>query len=131
MFYALCFMIIGIDASRAFSLQRTGIEEYSFQVIKYLIGELADQPVVLYVRRGQKVAFEIPRPWTVREVKWPWFWTQLGLSWEMLRHPVDVLFIPSHVVPIVHPQRTIVTVHGLEYEFFPEECDRRICRESP
>ena len=50
----------------------------------------------------------------------PRLWTQLGLSLEMLFHPADVLFIPAHVVPIIHPKNTIVTVHGLEFEIFPE-----------
>ncbi len=48
------------------------------------------------------------------------FWTQAGLSLEMLFHPVDVLFIPAHTVPIVHAKKTIVTIHGLEYEFCPQ-----------
>ena len=30
------YMIIGIDASRAFQKKKTGIEEYSYQVIKHL-----------------------------------------------------------------------------------------------
>jgi len=46
-------MIIGIDASRAFLLKRTGIEEYSYQVIKHLRNELAEERVVLYVRKGE------------------------------------------------------------------------------
>jgi glycosyltransferase involved in cell wall biosynthesis len=37
----------------------------------------------------------------------------------MLFHPVDVLFVPAHTVPLLHPQKTIVTIHGLEYEFCP------------
>ena len=41
---------VGIDASRAFLEKRTGIEEYSYQVIKHLRNELAGEQVVLYVR---------------------------------------------------------------------------------
>jgi glycosyltransferase involved in cell wall biosynthesis len=72
-----------------------------------------------------------------------------------LLHPVDVLFVPAHTVPLIHPARnatlignivaliiqkiihpftacmeehsvvggprkTVVTIHGLEYEFCPE-----------
>lgn len=113
-------MIIGIDASRAFSGERTGIEEYSFQVIKNLLDKLKGDQVFLYIRQGQEIGFNIPKNWSVKKIKWPWLWTQLGLSLEMLLHPVDVLFVPAHVVPIIHPKKTIVTVHGLEYEFFPE-----------
>lgn len=114
--------VIGIDASRAFLNQRTGIEEYSFQVIKNLSDDLKDSPVVLYVRSGQSAAlaeFTLPMEWKIKEIKWPFLWTQLGLSLEMWMNPVDVLFVPSHVVPFVHPKKTVVTVHGLECEFFP------------
>ena len=38
----------------------------------------------------------------------------------MLFHPVDVLFVPAHTVPLIHPKNTIVTIHGLEYEFCPK-----------
>lgn len=118
-------MKIGIDASRAFQKKRTGIEEYSYQVIKHLRNELRDAQVVLYVRSEQESVirekeFILPKSWRVKVIKFPYLWTQLGLSLELLLHPVDVLFVPAHVVPIIHPKNTIVTVHGLEYEFFPE-----------
>ena len=48
-------MRIGIDASRAFLHRRTGIEEYSYQVIKHLRQELTDRNVVLYVRKNRTV----------------------------------------------------------------------------
>jgi glycosyltransferase involved in cell wall biosynthesis len=110
-------MKIGIDASRAFIKNRTGIEEYSFQVIKNLIGKLNGRQVVLYIRRNQKIDFELPENWKIKIIKWPYLWTQAGLSLEMLFHPADVLFIPAHTVPFIHPKNTIVTIHGLEYEF--------------
>lgn len=113
-------MIIGIDGSRAFLEKRTGIEEYSFQVIKNLRDKLNDCEVRLYLRSGQKVNFDLPANWKIKEIKLPYLWTQLGLSWEMFFHPVNVLFIPAHVVPLIHPENTIVVVHGLEFEFIPE-----------
>ena len=111
---------VGIDASRAFSEQRTGIEEYSYQVIKHLCRELRNEEVFLYVRKNQKINLELPDNWTVKIINYTRLWTQVGLSLEILFHPVDVLFIPAHVVPIIHPKNTVVTVHGLEFEIFPE-----------
>lgn len=115
-------MVIGIDASRAFLGQRTGTEEYSYQVIKHLREPLKDHQVVLYLRKNQnsKIDFELPEKWQIKVIKFSRFWTQLGLAFEMLRNPVDVLFIPSHIVPWIHPKRTITAIHGLEYEFMPE-----------
>ena len=150
-------MIIGIDASRAFLKNRTGIEEYSFQIIKNLRDKLGKEKVILYLRPKEKnekevyyrnrkgqikirdektgSSFVLPKNWRVKVIKLPRFWTQIGLSWEMLIHPVDVLFVPAHTVPIINPGsflskivgrlkkkkktlgRTVVTIHGLEYEF--------------
>jgi len=128
MLYVSCFMIIGIDGSRAFLRQRTGIEEYSYQVIKSLRGKIKKtSQVVLYLRRGQIVDFGLfagetglPKNWRIKVLRWPRFWTQFGLSLEMLFHPVDVLFIPAHVAPLIHPKKTFVVVHGLEYEIMKE-----------
>jgi glycosyltransferase involved in cell wall biosynthesis len=113
-------MKIGIDASRAFLKNRTGIEEYSYQVIKNLRDNLGNSQVILYIRKNQKIDFELPKSWRVKIIKFPYLWTQLGLSLELLFHPIDILFIPAHIVPIIHPKNTIVTIHGLEYEFCPE-----------
>jgi len=126
-------MIIGIDASRAFLKRRTGIEEYSYQVIKHLRDTLPpDAKVILYVRKKlsyaggrlkmttQDIDFELPENWRVRTLWAPRFWTQVGLSIEMLLHAPDVLFVPAHTVPLIHPQKTVVTIHGLEYEFCKE-----------
>jgi glycosyltransferase involved in cell wall biosynthesis len=141
-------MVIGIDASRAFVQNRTGIEEYSYQVIKSLMNELKEHQarlastrldsfeskrangylreskrVILYVRRSQKSkakSQKLPDNWKIKTIKWPYLWTQIGLSLELLFHPVDTLFVPAHTVPIIHPENTIVTVHGLEYEFCPK-----------
>lgn len=113
-------MKIGIDGSRAFLLQRTGVEEYSYQVIKKLRTRLSGQRVFLYLRGTQKVDFSLPENWQVKKIRFVRLWTQIGLSLELFFHPVDVLFVPGHTVPLIHPRKTVATVHGLEYEFMPE-----------
>lgn len=112
-------MRIGIDASRAFDQNRTGIEEYSYQVIKHLTDKLNSHQVVLYIRNNQRINFKLPDNWKLKVVYFPYLWTQIGLSIELLFHPVDNLLIPAHTVPIIHPKNTVVAVHGLEYEFCP------------
>lgn len=126
-------MKIGIDASRAFLSRRTGIEEYSYQVIKHLRDLLPqDGTVVLYVRKKMKfqgwkvvltspeIDFDLPPHWSVKSLWAPRLWTQVRLSLEMLFHRPDVLFVPAHTVPLIHPSETVVTIHGLEYEYSPE-----------
>lgn len=117
-------MVIGIDASRAFLKQRTGIEEHSYQVIKHLREVIpSDAEVILYVRKKnsqREIDFELPKNWQVRALWAPRFWTQIALSLEMLFQSPDVLFVPAHTVPLIHPKRTVVTIHGLEYEYCQE-----------
>ncbi|MCX6761415.1 MAG: glycosyltransferase family 1 protein [Candidatus Moranbacteria bacterium] len=113
-------MKIGIDGSRAFLKQRTGVEEYSYQVIKKLRDRLKEHRVILYLRSYQEVDFSLPANWRIRRIHCPRLWTQVGLSLEMFLRPVDVLFVPAHTAPFFHPKKTVVTVHGLEYEIMPE-----------
>src|SRR6185369_12717665 len=126
-------MTIGIDASRAFLKRRTGIEEYAYQTIKHLRDVVPSSlRVILYVRRKiiwknnalsfeyPQIDFSLPENWEVRGIWAPRFWTQIGLSLEMFRKAPDALFVPAHTVPLIHPKKTIVTIHGLEYEFCKE-----------
>jgi glycosyltransferase involved in cell wall biosynthesis len=118
-------MLIGIDASRAFIKNKTGIEEYSYQVIKRLRHYIREQEVVLYldtrINKKDYLNFKLPAGWKIKLLRTPFFfWTQARLSLEMLFKPVDVLFIPSHTVPIIHPKKSIVAVHGLEFEYCPQ-----------
>ncbi len=113
-------MHIGIDGSRAFLKRRTGIEEYAYQVIASLRSELRSEEVTLYIRGDQSVSFEVPKNWRIKKLRALRFWTQVRLSLEMLLSPPDVLFVPAHIVPLIHPKRTVVTIHGLEYEIFKD-----------
>lgn len=127
-------MIIGLDGSRAFLKYRTGIEEYSYQVVKHLRDCVPENTQVrIYVRK--KIAFDkkrkfywklpdidftLPGQWELVGLWAPRFWTQIRLSLEMLSRPVDTLLIPAHTVPVIHPLDTVVVVHGLEYEMSPK-----------
>ena len=117
---------IGIDGSRAYLENRTGIEEYSYKMIEYLSKNLTKNSVVLYLRKGQKdkalndAKISFPDNWEIKEIPNKYLFTQFGLAFEMFMNQVDILFIPAHTVPFIHPQETIVTIHGLEYEHCPE-----------
>ncbi len=127
--------IIAIDTSRAFVRERTGIEEYSYQVVKHLRKSLASEQVVLYLRLSgdlRKLSdseardwvcaefFDLPTNWRVRVVRWRRAWTQIGLSLAMLFDRPDMLLVLAHTVPLIHPPNTVVVVHGLEYEISPQ-----------
>ncbi|MFA6427056.1 MAG: glycosyltransferase family 1 protein [Candidatus Magasanikbacteria bacterium] len=122
-------MIIGIDASRANGEQRTGVEEYAFRVITEMynreqgIGTTEEIEFVLYTDKPlQGELVELPENWTQKVLAW-WpkrLWTQIRLSWEMFRNPPDVLFIPAHVMPLIHPKKTVAVIHDTAAIKFPE-----------
>jgi len=119
-------MLIGIDASRAFVKDKTGTENYSLELIKALLklGEGQKYQFRLYVKGGARVDKEIKDEGNVEvvEINWPRLWTQGGLALECLKRPPDVLFIPAHTLPVIRKSdlKTVVTIHGLEYEYLPE-----------
>ena len=114
-------MNIGIDASRAFEKERTGIEEYSYQLIKNLaMMDLKSHQIFLYARKNLVIDFDLPDNFKLKIISPNKFWTQIGLASEMLRNKIDVLFVPAYAVPQIHPSETVVTIHGLEYKYFPE-----------
>ncbi len=119
-------MVIGIDASRAFIEDRTGTENYSLELIRAILKlkKSRKHRFKLYVRAKAKVDVEIKKNRQVEmvEIKWPRLWTQGGLAVETWLRPPDVLFVPAHTLPVLRKPglKTVVTIHGLEYEFLPE-----------
>lgn len=120
-------MVIGIDSSRAFLSDKTGTENYSFNVIKEMLRlpESRAHVFVLFIRPNSVLPQEIVgySNVIVKSIKLRYLWTQLGLAWETwLGTPVDVLWVPAHTLPILRNSKikTVVTIHGLEYQWLPE-----------
>jgi len=137
-------MTISINVASAIKQPRTGVEEYTYQLLKHLtmLPEAREHRFLLYIpdtdtpstkaRFGTGQArigtnntnvfgFELPENFIVKELKWPMpMWTQIRLASEVVFNKPDALFIPVHVLPLAHPKNSVVTIHGLEYEYFPE-----------
>ena len=72
-------------------------------------------------KAGLLFDFSLPENFEVKTLNWPFpMWTQLRLASEMLFKKPDALFIPVHILPRFYPKNSVVTIHGLEYEYFPE-----------
>ncbi|MGD9144048.1 MAG: glycosyltransferase family 1 protein [Anaerolineae bacterium] len=112
-------MLIGIDASRATAARRTGTENYSLNLIQELLAQGQDRRFRLYFNQAPAAGLFLDgAEWRV--IPFPRLWTHLRLSREMLSDPPDLLFVPSHVLPLAHPRCTAVTVHDLGYHYYPE-----------
>jgi glycosyltransferase involved in cell wall biosynthesis len=117
-------MFIGIDASRAEAKIKTGVERYSYELIRAMRESRPNgMRVVLYSRVPLSPELgPFDENWKNVVLRWPpkRFWTQLRLSWEMLRRPPNVLFIPSHELPRIIPKQTVKTVHDAFFLDFPK-----------
>lgn len=118
-------MLIGIDASRATAPQRTGTENYSLFLIRAMLALDRRNRYRLYCNQPPAPGlFPAGENMEVKTMPFPRLWTHLRLSWEMANHPPDVLFIPAHVLPLVHPRHSVVTVHDLGYLYYPQAYTR-------
>jgi len=114
-------MFIGIDASRAARKIRTGTENYSRNLIFNLAKIDKSNSYILYVGPDYDGCFDtLGKNFNVKIIQNKRFWTQIGLSSEMLRSKPDVLFVPSHILPLVTPKKTVVTIHDLAWKYFPQ-----------
>lgn len=108
---------IGIDASRANKLEKTGVEWYAYFIIEELKRIVpANISVTLYTDTPLQGDLAIlPPHWKQKVLRWPprKLWTQCRLSIELLVHPVDVLWVPAHVPPYIRPNKTVMTVHDV------------------
>lgn len=115
-------MIIGYDGSRAFSKDRTGTENYSYQLLKNFakISEL--HRFIIYIRPGVKVGNDWPGNFCFKVINWPRFWTQGGLALQTFKDKLDVLFVPAHTLSLIRRPglKTVVTVHDLGSEYLPK-----------
>jgi glycosyltransferase involved in cell wall biosynthesis len=114
-------VLIGVDVSRAVIAQRTGTEVYSLHLIRALLRLGTDHRFRLYLNAPPPSGLfpDVPHC-EQRSIPFPRLWTHLRLSAEMLFRPPDVLFVPSHVLPLIHPRRSVVTVHDLGHRYYPE-----------
>lgn len=102
-------MLIGIDASRSEVKDKTGTENYSSELIK----------AMLALPEAKKHKFRL---YNRDNIRWPRLWTQGGLALEIWKRPPEVLWVPAHTLPVLRQTKikTVVTIHGLEYEYLPE-----------
>ncbi|PIS42114.1 MAG: hypothetical protein COT24_05250 [Candidatus Kerfeldbacteria bacterium CG08_land_8_20_14_0_20_40_16] len=117
-------MIIGIDASRANEVKKTGTEWYAYYLIQEFkkIADPNDQ-LILYTKEPLRDDLAIlPSNFKNKVLSWPpkYLWTQIRLSWEMIFKKPDLLFVPAHTIPFVHPKNTVTTLHDVGFERFQE-----------
>lgn len=121
-------MILGIDASRAVTTQRTGTEAYAYFLIRALIPLASEYGLRLRLYFNQPPPADLfPHADHVETVNIPFarLWTHVRLAQELRRHPPDLFFTPAHVIPWTYRHASCATIHDLGYHYFPEAHTRR------
>lgn len=113
---------IGLDGSRIAKDNYTGTEHYSHTIFEQLFRVAPHHRYTIYAPKPPSKPLDTGRAnVTYRILPFPKGWTHLRLSWELLTGPKpDVLFVPSHTIPFVHPRGVVNTVHDLGFEHFPQ-----------
>jgi glycosyltransferase involved in cell wall biosynthesis len=110
-------MKIGIDASRYADSEATGVEWYSFYIINSLMDLILKKKnvdIFLYSKKHLNIhagKFENKVLDSRR------LWTLFKLSREMKKNPPDVLFVPSHVLPLSLPKKSVITIHDVAFKY--------------
>ncbi len=126
-------MLIGIDASRANRERRSGIENYSLQMILALIRVDKANTYRLFTREAPiKELQHLPATVAVKVVEThsrfakmrqrlhlPQMWTHTALRAELKAAPVDVLFVPGHVLPRGYQGKSVWTCHDIGWRYIP------------
>ncbi|HLG25737.1 MAG TPA: glycosyltransferase family 1 protein [Candidatus Gracilibacteria bacterium] len=116
-------MVLGIDASRYNHAEPTGVEWYSFHLLNELIpmlGREHNAEVRLYAPKNFDLKTDTPFNVKKRVIPARRFWTVLRLSLELLLHPVNLLFVPSHTLPLIFPKKSVITVHDVAFRHYRE-----------
>lgn len=122
-------MIVGIDAHKLIFPEKTGTENVSSYLIKNISPALSRQfdQIILYTHRPLSDIYLKKLPDNVKNqvIHFPFLWNTIGLSWEMYWRQPDLLFVPSHSLPPLHPRKTITIIHDIGFLDYPENYSRQ------
>lgn len=122
-------MVIGFNAKAAFTPQRTGVDQYVYWFIKALINKPPhpENKFIFYTDKLPKnqtlsdlLDDQIPSFIQIKVMPAKYLWTQGRLAYELFKNPPDVFFTPAHVLPLTAPLKSVVTIHDLAFEYYPE-----------
>lgn len=117
-------MRVGLDARALASEQISGVERYVAD-LAMAIAQLERAPeIVAYTDRpigDLEIARAVSsRPFRARVLRARRGWLRAALPWRLWRDGVDLVHLPSTIVPPILPCPAVVTVHDLAWAQYPE-----------
>jgi glycosyltransferase involved in cell wall biosynthesis len=114
---------IAIDVSRAAGVNKTGVEWYSYYLVKELLKIPTNNKYILYSRLPLPADLFSGAQANYQEkiLSWPlkYLWTVLRLSLQILIDKPDILFVPAHNLPLILPKKSLLTWHDIGYRRWP------------
>jgi glycosyltransferase involved in cell wall biosynthesis len=114
-------MVIGFDGSKAFRKDRTGVENYSYQLLVHLAKIDHENNYIVYLdpRVNKRPTEKWPDNFKFKSLHYPFMWTQLGLALQTYLDRLDLLFETAHTLPLLkNPKlKSLITVHDLGAEY--------------
>lgn len=113
-------MVIGFDGNEANIPQRVGVNQLAFEFLRHLAANLGDHKLIVFLKdrplpdmppSSDNLKYEVFGPKKM--------WVLTGLTLRLFRYPkVDLLFSPSHYIPLIAPVKRIFSIMDLSYEKF-------------
>lgn len=116
-------MLIAIDGNEANISQRVGVNQWAYELIKQLAKLKSEHQFVVFLKNRPLPDMPAPTANFRYEVFGPTkAWVLTGLTARLLKKPKpDVLFSPSHYIPLVSPVKRVCAIVDLSYEKFGRE----------
>jgi glycosyltransferase involved in cell wall biosynthesis len=117
-------MKIGFDVSDLTTGRADGTTRYTYELAKRLPGLDSRHEWTYYAPGNIAGRYEINDvKYEMRISKWPKYWTQMRLPWDLYRFKPDVLFMPIQQIPYLRPSKmkTVAVVHDLAVHKYPEQ----------
>ncbi len=116
-------MRVALDARALAAPVRSGVERYVVALTR-AVAQLEQRPeIIAYVDRPVRDA-ELSRALAnrivVKVVRARRGWLRAALPWRLWRDRVDLVHLPSTILPPLLPCPAVVTVHDLAWQRFPE-----------
>lgn len=120
-------MIIGVDGNEANVIQRVGVNVYTYELLSYFRSVAnKNNQFAIYLRKNPLP--DMPKKsayFTYHVIPGPILWSILSLPIYLVYSKPDILFCPAHYSPRFTSIPTIVTIHDLSYEYFPDEFKKK------
>jgi len=112
-------MIIGIDASKAAVKERTGIENYVYQLILNLKALDRDHIYFLYTNAPLPTELVNSVNFVEKLIPFTYAWNSFFLPLSVYKNPCDVYLQPTDRIPWSAPKKSIGVIHDLAWKYFP------------